>query len=197
MFLCCDYTEPGWSISDFADLANIVIAGFSLFLAYYIFVYQKSKDKIDKAEIARKEQEAKIDALNLQEQNIRLQWFKELIVQPHLNEINQFYSNLHSIEHKLSVASISEELKIDVAAFIKSEQAKLRKTFIDVLRAVNPHLHSEIKTNLDSLIDNITNAIFNQGLNLNNKATFDKEIGSLISYSHNDLVSKIYNYKGI
>lgn len=197
MILFCDNTITGRSISDFADLANIIIAGFNLFLAYYIFIYQKGKDKTDKAEAARKEQAAKTEALNLQEQNIRLQWFRELIVQPHLTEINQFYSNLHSIENKLSVATISEELKIDIAAFIKSEQSKLRKTFIDVLRAVNPQLHAEIESNLDTLIDSITNAIFNQGLNLNDKATFDKEAGSLISYSHNDLVSKIYNYKGV
>ena len=32
---------------------------------------------------------------------------------------------------------------------------------------------------------------------LSDKRTFDREIGTLISYSHNDLISKIYNYKGI
>ena len=50
---------------------------------------------------------------------------------------------------------------------------------------------------IDTLIDSITNKIFDAGLNLNDKPTFEREIGSIISYSHNDLINKIYNYKGI
>ena len=185
MLLCCAEPETNLTISDLSGIANIVIAIISLLLACYIFIYQRGKDKNDKDEIAK-----------LQEQNIRLQWFKELIIQPHLSEINHFYSQLHSIESKFSEAPISEELSINLNAFIKLEHSKLRRSFYDVILAVNPAVHLEIKNNLDTLIDKITNAIFNMDLNLNDKATFDKEIGSIISYSYNDLISKIYNYKG-
>ncbi|OFY84531.1 MAG: hypothetical protein A3F72_14090 [Bacteroidetes bacterium RIFCSPLOWO2_12_FULL_35_15] len=185
MILCCLYTQSAWSISDYADLSNIIIAVVNLSLAYYIFIYQRNKDKNDK-----------IETLTLQEQNIRLQWFKELIVQPHLNDINSFYIQLHSIENRFTSRTISDDEKIEIITFIKSEQSKLRKTFGDVLLGVNPKLHIEVKTNLDNLIDSITNVIFNDGLNLNHKPTFDKEIGTFITYSRNDLISKIYSYKG-
>ena len=177
------------------DVAHIILAAVSLYLAYYIFVYQKNKDKENRAEAAQKEQEGKIAALNLQEQNIRLQWFKELIIQPHLADINHFYSQLHSIESRFE-ATMLEAQKIEVINFIKAEQSKLRKSFYDVLLGVNPQLYNAVKDNLDKLIDGMTNTIFNDGLNLNHKPTFDKEIGSQITYSRNDLIKNIYNYKG-
>ncbi len=185
MIICSTNTAPSSLISEISDIANIVIAIISLALAFYIFVYQRDKDSKDKRE-----------ALNLQEQSIRLQWFKELIIQPHLVEIETFYSHLHSIESRFTPAGITDEQKIEVINFIKDERSKVRKTFGDILINVNPELYNHIKTNLDNLIDKITNIIFDDGLNLHHKPTFDKEIGSLISYSHNDLISKIYNYKG-
>jgi len=197
MILRCFNIATIWSISDFANIANIIIAGVSLLLAAYIFIYQRGKDKIEKVESQQKDNDAKLETLNLQEQNIRLQWFKELIVQPHLNEINYFYIALHSIENKFSNGTNSDDLKIEVSEFVKGEGAKLRKSFGDILRSVTPELHSDIKSNFDTLIDSIVNKIFDSGLNLKDGPTFEREIGSLISYSHNDLISKIYNYKGI
>lgn len=193
---CSPNIDSGWSISDFADLANIIIAVISLALAFYIFVYQREKDNADKKLSAQKERENKIEAINLQEQNIRLQWFKELIIQPHLEEINTFYSNLHSIENKLTPRAVSEEEKIEIIDFIKFEQSKLRKTFGDILINVNPLMYSDIKINLDRLVDLITEKIFDDRLKLHEKTNFEKHVGSLISYSHNDLISKIYNYRG-
>ena len=184
-------------MSDFADIANIIIAAISSLLAAYIFIYQRGKDKTDKEESQQKDHDDKVEALNLQEQNIRLQWFKELIIQPHLNEINNFYTALHSIESNFTNGTNSDDLKIEISEFVKGEGVKLRKSFGDILRTVTPQLHSDIKSNLDTLIDNIVNKIFDSAINLKDRVIFYREVGSLISYSHNDLISKIYNYKGI
>ena len=51
--------------------------------------------------------------------------------------------------------------------------------------------------NIDELVDSITNAIFNDELKLNKSNVYDKNIGSKISYSKNNLISLLYNYKGI
>lgn len=193
---CISNIDSSWSISDYADLANIVIAFFNLGLAFYIFVYQRNKDNKDKQLLSKREQVNKIEALNIQEQNIRLQWFKELIIQPHINEINIFYSKLHSLEKSLTRDIVTEEEKIKIITFIKFEQSKLRKAFGDILINVNLQLYIDIKINLDSLIDLITERIFDDNLPLNKGSNFEKHIGSVISYSHNDLISKIFNYKG-
>ncbi len=198
IFLYTDstYVTNNTTLTDVSSIANIVIAATSFGLAYYVFVYQKNKDKKERDVRQKKEKEDKIEASKLQEQNIRLQWFKELIIQPHLSLINEFYNQLHTLDAKITTTTLDEQQKIEIIDFVKGQQAILRKSFVDVLLGVNPLLYDEVITNLDTLTDNITNVIFNNGLNLTNKATFDKEIGTKITYSRNDLISKIYNFKG-
>lgn len=196
IFLQCSNTNV-FSISDASDIANLIIAAFTLGLGYYIFVYQREKDKKDKVEREEKEQSNKIETLLLQEQNIKLQWFKELVIQPHLSDINNFYSSLHTLEQKITTNTLTEDKKFELIDFIKLEQSALRKTFVDVLHGVDSKLHDAVLTNFDNLTDEITNTIFNDGFNLTHKPTYEKEIGSKITYSRNDLLSKIYNYKGV
>ncbi|MGP8217210.1 MAG: hypothetical protein ACLQQ4_16690 [Bacteroidia bacterium] len=152
----------------------------------YIFTYQRGKDRKD---LARN--------ISLQEQNIKLQWFKELIVQPHIDEIRAFYTSLHSLQIKLSAGTITDDVRSEVTEFVKTEGSNLRKSFIDVLLSVDSKLHQDIKTNIDSLVDGITQKLWDAGLNLNHKPTFEREVANLISYSHNDLISRMYNYKGV
>jgi hypothetical protein len=197
LFTDSTYLTNSSTITDVSGIANIIIAAMSLGLAYYIFVYQKNKDKKDKATQLQKEQDDKIEATKLQEQNIRLQWFKELVIQPHLSDINNFYNQLHTLESQITTVTLSDQQKIDLSDFIKSEQAKLRKSFVDVLLGVNPLLYNEVISNLDKLTDSITITIFDDGLNLTHKPTYEREIGSKISYSRNDLISKIYSFKGM
>lgn len=194
MICCCNNIEA--QSMKISDIANIVIACANVALAFYVFIYQKRKDKDSILRQKEKEQADRITVLDLQEQNIRLLWFKELIVQPHLSSINQFYKNLHSIEGKLNHAVLTEEIKEEVSSFVKNECSILRKSFIDILRTVNPEIHKEIKENIDFLLDIITEKLFDVGLNLNNHPTFEREVGSKISYSYNDLIGKLYSYKG-
>jgi len=178
--------DIGLEISDIADMANIVIAAVNLLLAGYIFIYQRERDKTDRASQLRR-----------QEQSIKLQWFKELIIQPCLPEINAFYNNLHSIESKLAVDTISNDLKIETSKFVKNSGAVLRKSFCDILPSVSSQLHLDIRKNIDGLVDKISSKIIDAGLNLNDKPTFEREIGSIISRSRNNLIKQIYAYKGI
>lgn len=185
------------AMSDIADVANIIIAIATLLLGYYIFVYQRRKDKEDKAEAEEKDQENKLENLRLQEQNIRIQWFKELIIQPHLSHVNGFYESLYTLESRIIQSSLNEDDKQELNSFIKQKLSFLRKTFVDVLIGIDRKLYDDIIKNLDNLIDSITNAIFNENLDLTDKSTFEKEINSKISYSRNDLIKNIYNYKGV
>ena len=149
MAFCCWIIYNSWEVSDIADIANIIIAIVNLFLAGYIFIYQRAKDKNDNIKQLKNEIDAKKEAISLQEQNIRLQWFKELIIQPHIVEINLFYTNLYSIEAMLKVNSISDDLKIDTSEFVKANGAALRKSFIDILLSVSPIVHFDIKLDIN------------------------------------------------
>jgi hypothetical protein len=185
MVLCCN-TANSFSLSDISDLSQVVIAIANLFLAGYVLFYQIRKDKKTDNETAK-----------LNEQNIKLQWFKELIVQPNMDTIALFYSNLHTIKDKINSNELTIEEKEDINNFVKAELAKLRKSFVDVLQLVDKKFSDQLLQNLDALVDGITNAIFDDELKLKKPSVYEKNIGSKISYSKNNLISQLYNYKGI
>lgn len=174
------------SLSNFADLAQVIIAVVNLSLAGYIFLYQRKKDQKEEVQTAL-----------LNEQNIKLQWFKELIVQPNLKGIESFYTNLEGIKERISSNDLSVEEKETINNFVKQHLSSLRKTFIDILLQVDKPFSDKVLQNLDELVDNITNAIFNDELKLASPQVYEKHIGSKIAYSRNLLIALIYNYKGL
>jgi hypothetical protein len=184
VILCCN-TRTGLSLSDLSDISQIIIAIINLLLAGYIFFYQIKKDK-----------KLDIETTRLNEQSIKLQWFKELIVQPNIKHIDVFYVELHSIKGKINNNDLSIVQKEDINNFVKAELAIIRKSFIDVLMMVDKNFANQVLNNLDGLVDEITNAIFNDELKLNLPNVYEKQIGSKISYSKNNLIAQLYNYKG-
>lgn len=197
IFCFSDSTAQRLSLSDYSDISNVVIAALGLLLTAYVFLYQRGKDKRDAAAQQQKEHDDRIEATMLQEQNIRLQWFKELVVQPHLPDINRFYAKLHDIDQLIVENPLSENRRQQISELVKQEQAMLRKKFVDVLRGVNTQLYNDVIANLDTLIGAITITLFDDGFNLTHKPTFEREIGSKITYSRNDLIRLIYSYKGL
>ena len=185
LVLCCD-TKSAISLDDISNLSQVFIALANLFLAGYILFYQIKKDKKTESDTAK-----------LNEQNIKLQWFKELIVQPNMPAIILFYNNLTSIESRITTNDLSVEQKEDINNFVKNELTILRKSFVDVLLLVDKKFANELLVNLDELIDGITNSIFDDELKLTLPAVYEKKIGSKISYSKNNLVAQLYNYKGL
>lgn len=156
------------------EIGNIIIAFLTLALAYYVFVYQKQQDA----------------------KNIRLQWFKELIMQPKLQSIYNFYDNIFGIKQYFNCSDLSEEEKIIIIDFIKREQFNLRKSFVDILQLTAPLLHQEVQSNLDRLIDGLTTTIDNDELKLNNPNTYNREIEQKIEQSYNNLFASIFKHKG-
>lgn len=175
-----------FTLSDVADLSQVVIAVANLGLAFYIFIYQKNKDK-----------NAELQTALLHEQNIKLQWFKELVLQPNLNGINRFYDQLFTVPSRFSSNDMDYEERLVINNFIKQELAILRKSFVDLLIQVDKKLAEEILANLDGLIDDLTETIFNEELKLKNSIVCEKHINSKISYSKNSLMGLLYNYKGV
>ena len=184
-FLFC-YNESTSSLTNLSDLAQIFIAIANLFLAGYVIFYQIRKDRKTENETAR-----------INEQNIKLQWFKELIVQPKMEAINQFYSKLHTIQNMINSNDLSIEKKEEINNFVKAELSIVRKSLIDVLQLVDRKFAEELLANLDTLVNGITDAIFNDELKLKVSGVYEKNIGSKISYSKNNLIAQLYNYKGI
>lgn len=187
--LCCGVNTPetqGFTLADGSNIAQVVIAFANLVLAGYVIFYQIGKDK-----------KTDNDTAKLNEQNIKLQWFKELIVQPNMVEIMNFYSNLNTIDTKINSNDLTENEKQDINNFVKAELSKLRKSFVDILFLIDKSFADQLMANLDGLVDDITNAIFNDELKLKNFQVYEKNIGSKISISKSKVISQLYNYRSL
>lgn len=183
---CFHHGTNSFGITEIGDLANVIIALFTLGLGFYVFIYQRSKDLKDELKAEEKHERA-----------LKLQWFKELIILPKINEVDNFYEGLKEIKEKIDNHDLTEEQKIDLINFIKHKQSVFRKAFLDSLQIITPELYQQALKNIDKLIDDLTISISNDELKLSNPNTYDREIHSKIQYSVNDLYSLIFNYNGV
>lgn len=185
MVLLCIEKSSWLNLETLSNLSNIIIAFLTLVLGFYVFVYQKNKDN-------KSDEETEIN----RRKNIKLQWFKEIIIQPKIDLVFKFYDQINSIKSKINGNELNDDEKIEIINFIKKEQSELRKSFLDLVQHINNDLHSELSLNVDKLTDNLTDAISNDEFKLKNEVTYNREIKSKIEYSYSEFLSNIFNYCG-
>lgn len=187
MIFCCSCSfETGLELSDFADLSQVIIAVINLFLAFYLLVYEKRKD-------SKNDNQASL----LNKQNIRLQWFKDLIIQPNISKVNDFYDNLFLLKNRVQVTTFTQSEKIVVNNEVKDGMASLRKSFIDIITPIDRPLSNDLLANVDDLVDKITEALFNTSINLCVDSEYERHIENRISNSKNTFIAKLFSYEGL
>lgn len=185
MQLCLEKEKIYSFIEIIGSISDIIIASLTLILAFYVFIYQRNQDSKNKIELEKS-----------QNQNIRLQWFKEIIIQPRIQNVFNFYENISGIKDKIRSNELSEVDKIEILNYIKKEQSELRKSFLELIQSIDITLYNNFMSNVDNLTDNLTVAISNDELKLNHENTYNREIASKIKNSYNQFLSSIFNYSG-
>ena len=182
---CCPDCPVGPSlIENLSTISTIVTALASLALATYVFIYQRRKDN--------KEQAEQMKEIH---RNVRLQWFKDAIIQPNLVDIYTFYRSLHNevfILHE-PVTDIQKSLVIEN---VKTHCYDFRKSFIELISAVDKDTHMKVQKSLDILLDTLTNNIFDEGINLSHPPTFNEKIEKPINNCKTGLFTILFNYEG-
>lgn len=189
-------TEAGLSLSDAADMANVVVAALAFGFSIYSFWIQKRRDRQNMHETAANQAQARIEAEKQRIQAIRLQWYKDLVISPNIDELTTFYDKLHEIRHSISAPDLDNESKTELIERVKAAQRQIRKTLVDSILPISIRLHDDVLANLDQLVDAITNALDNDKLKLSNPAVNDTEIGQPIHDSKKDILTIIYGYRG-
>lgn len=170
----CETLCIKFDLENIEKIANIIIAFLTLFLAFYVFVYQKRKDKKDK----------------------KIQWFKDLIIQPKLDEVNNFYDGISTLKSEIKSNELSEEEKGKIIADIKKKASDFRKNVLVIIQNLTPDLFKSIQENIDKLIDDLTQAISNDELKLCNEKTYEREIAQKIQDSYRFVLQQIFEYNG-
>ena len=156
------------------DISNILIGLCTIYLAYYVFVYQKSKDKKDN----------------------RLQWVKELVITPRFEYVTSFYNKLYALKGRFKNSDLTEEEKIDILDFTKAEFYFFRESFIGLLQFVEPDLYVSLCNNIEGLIDNLTNVVDNDELKLNKENVYNANFKKNIDKSYEMTIKTLFSYDG-
>lgn len=167
-----------------ADWANVIIAICTAILAGYVFIYQRRRDSASALETQQQI-----------EQNIKLRWFKELIIQPNLDDLEIFFEKLDTLCPQFRTSD--DEVKMKVDKELKQEFSKIRRKLIDILLSVDSILYDKVLNNHDDLLDHIINAVYNNNYDLLDDQIYNEVIENKILASKNKLIGLIYNYKGI
>jgi hypothetical protein len=177
--------EAGLSLSDWADIASVLVAVLAFAFSTYTFWKQRAKDR-------QSQQEAE----ELRAKMIRLQWYKDLVVVPNIHRLNEFYEDLHNISNRITTPDLSEAEKNELIEEVKEAQRKVRKTLVDSIVPINDTLYIKVLEGLDAIVDQITVAIDDDTLKLSNQSVKEKQIGEPIRISKRNLFTLIYSYRG-
>lgn len=179
--LCIDI-----SLKDLSDISQVIIASANIIMAFYVLIYQRRHDKRTEHLTA-----------DLNQQNIKLQWFKELVIQRNVEIMFSFYTKLNSLKEDIINIDLSEDKIIELNRFINDEASILRTSFYDVILFINKGLYDHIENNIDNLVTKLTEAISNDDYDLKDDNVYNKVITTPINYSKNTLIALIYNFQGM
>ncbi len=176
---------PQFQLSDISDIAQVIIAIMNIFLAIHIFRFEKKN---------RTETKADEDFKNVS--SIKLQGFKDFIIAPNFQHLQDFFANLLSLKQKITTSQIDEALSIELNGFIKSEVSKFRVNFNDTILNVNRNLFDSIKLKIEELSDHLITVISDGTYDLRDSESFSTHIASPINYTKNEIVALLITYKG-
>jgi hypothetical protein len=174
MMDCCCPDEGPTILSQASDISDIIIAIASLALAIYVFVYQKRRDR----------------------QTAKLEWFKDLIIEPNRNAIYKFFDDVTQTARQLRSLSLSDARRVKIIEEIKDQCATYRKDFINLLYIVDAKMVRDMIISIDYIQDSITNLAFDSSINLSDDNTFDAKILSVIRKGRNYCFDRIFKYNG-
>ncbi len=159
-------------------VAAIVIALFNIVITYYIFSLNQQNSDVSK------EQERKMKLLKTLILDQNLKFLYDFIDQLELN-LNILTNSVVSQNEKENLIEETDELFI-----------MIRRKFVDTLLAVDNSLYSNILSKFDELQGKLYENIFNNGLNLTDKAMYNTTILKPITEAKTEILKFLFNYKG-
>lgn len=164
-------------LSSACEIAMVVIAVVNVLLLV------RTSNKSKKADIEKNEQ------------NRRLELFKTLVLDQNMDFFYKFYGDFTAESERLLTADTLDSKK-EINQKLQEQTRCFRQRFTNILSAIDEQLYSEILNITDSLMDPITVAIFDQGINLTHKPKFDEKISKVISDNQVKMIRILYHYKG-
>ena len=154
-------------------IAMAVIAIANVVLTIHIF----KQGQKDNSEGARKQR--------------KFELLQTLILNNRLHILYEFYDAV-SRECQQLLKSTDQKTKVAVNDANIALLKKFRQDFVMPFKVVDHNLFIGLKKTADDLVDGITEAIFDEGINLNHEPKFNEEISEPLSVNRNAMLAKLY-----
>ncbi len=159
-------------------IATVCIAFVNVCLVIYIFVRNNNKDNKNS------------------EKNRKMSLLKTLILDYNMKYLYLFFEDLRKETNKLTVANLSDDAKREINEKLLLYGNELRQKFIDPFLAIDSKLYDNILHSIDILLDNMTNSIFDEGINLSHAPKFEELIINKITNTKTHIIKLLFEYSG-
>lgn len=153
-------------------IAMAIIAVANIVLTIHIF----KQGQKDTSEGARKQR--------------KFELMQTLILNNRLHLLYEFYDAV-TIECCKLLGSTDQDTKVSVNEANIVLLKKFRQDFVMPFKVVDHNLFIGLKKTADDLVDGITEAIFNEGINLNYEPKFNEVISEPLSVNRNTMLAKL------
>lgn len=159
-------------------IATVCIAFINVCLVIYIFVRNTNKDNRNS------------------EKNRKMSLLKTLILDYNMKYLYLFFEDLRKETNKLTVTNLSDDAKREINENLLLYGNELRQKFIDPFLAIDSKLYDNILHSIDILLDNMTNNIFDEGINLSHAPKFEELIINEITNTKTHIIKLLFEYSG-
>ena len=170
--LLCAGQYNQW-ISTITAVATSVIALVNIGLTIYIYTQNRKDSSI------------------IENCKRRFELMQILILNHNMNKLYDFYDEITAECLRLQNTS-EDQGKKDINSVLLEKAKRFRHNFISLFNVIDPQLYKSLLSIIDNLVDNITNAIFDDGINLKHAPKYDEVISQRISKNRVDFLSTIY-----
>ena len=167
----------GWEMASVIITAVFAIA--NLILAISVF-------RLDRASSEKKAEAER-----------RLTMFKTLVLDAKMNSFHESIKSMREILDTLPKSDNDIEKKQEINDALRAHFYELTVDFIDLLMAiVYKNLYEPIRDKSQNLQDELTKAIFDEGIRLSHRPKFEERILTPMSKMQTDIIKILYGYDG-
>lgn len=167
----------GWEMASVIITAVFAIA--NLILAISVF-------RLDRASSEKKAEAER-----------RLTMFKTLVLDAKMNSFHESIKSMREILDTLPKSDNDIEKKQEINDALRAHFYELTVDFIDLLMAIDyKNLYEPIRDKSQNLQDELTKAIFDEGIRLSHRPKFEERILTPMSKMQTDIIKILYGYDG-
>lgn len=179
--MCQIQIEPHKSI-DYLDVAfktaTIFIAVFNAYFAIKIFRLKNQREDVDK------------------EKDRKMQLLKTLVLDHNLKYFYELFDKIETELLNLKQPNLTDTQKETIDTTIGDFFISLRRKFYDSLLAIDGNLYDGIKGKADKLQEELSNTIFDPGINLSHTPKYDELIKEKLSTAKTNIIKNLFAYRG-